>query len=488
MHGTISPIATRHLIGGAWQDGEAQDTITVYDPATGETVAQMTEASLAQADAAIAAAAAAFPAWSALSINRRAEIVGRMKSIVEANIEDLAYALSLDNGKTLAEAKGEIGRAAEAIGGAAGAPGMYYSQCGNVAPNLDARRVRFPVGVCVAITPFNFPVMNPSMFASWAIVCGNTLVLKPSEQTPIVTNKLFELFRQAGVPDGVLNIVHGGVELGERLVSHPDVAAVSCITSTPVARAIYVNGTSHGKRVQANGGGKNPYVVLPDADLDRAAEGIADAAFGMAGQRCLAASRCIVVGDVYDRFVEKLVARARAYILGSGRNSIATMGPLVSARSKARVEAAIEGAISSGAEVLLDGRKHEVQGGKEVAGGYFVGPTVVAGLSCKDAVDCQEVFGPFLVVHRAASFEEAIEIANDTEFGNAAAIYTTNGSSARAFEMACKAGNIGVNTFPAPPMNFQMGGAGTSFFGDIHMLGDGYMQFYTDHKMVVSRW
>lgn len=487
MHGTMNQ-TTQHLIGGQWQAGEGQGTITVYDPATGQPVAQMNEASLDQADAAVAAAAAAFPAWSALSITRRAEIVLQMKALVERNIDELANLLSQDNGKTLAEARAEIGRAAEAIAGAAGAPGIYHSQCGNIAPNLDARRVRVPVGVCVAITPFNFPVMNPSMFAAWSIVCGNTLVLKPSEQTPMITNMLFELFRQAGVPDGVLNIVHGGVALGERLVSHPLVAAVSCITSSPVAKAVYANGTAHGKRVQANGGGKNPFVVLPDADLDKAAEGIADAAFGMSGQRCLAASRCIVVGDVYDRFLEKLVAKSREYVLGGGRHPGVTMGPVVSAASKARVLSAIENAVRSGATLALDGREHPVVGGGDSSEGYFVGPTIVTGLSPKDPVDCQEVFGPFLVVHRVASFDEAIAIANDTDFGNAAAVYTTNGSSARAFETACKAGNIGVNTFPAPPMNFQMGGSGTSFYGDIHVLGDGYMLFYTDHKVVVSRW
>nr|WP_087576206.1 CoA-acylating methylmalonate-semialdehyde dehydrogenase [Sphingomonas sp. CDS-1] len=488
MHGKIGPAATQHLIGAEWQDGQGPNAIAVFDPATGRQIAEMKEASLAQGDAAVAAAAAAFPAWSALSISRRAEIILKMRALVDANIEELATLLSLDNGKTMAEARGEIGRAAEAISGAAGAPITYHSQSGNVAPNLDARRVRIPLGVCVAVTPFNFPVMNPSMFAAWAIVCGNTLVLKPSEQTPLITNRLFELFREAGVPDGVLNIVHGGVELGERLVSHPDVKAVSCITSTPVARAIYANGTAHGKRVQANGGGKNPYVVLADADLDRAAEGIADAAFGMAGQRCLAASRCIVVGEVHDLFLEKLIAKSQSYVLGSGRNPDATMGPLVSAGAKARIENAIVRAAESGATIALDGRKHEVQGGEETAGGYFVGPTIITGLSHKNPVDCQEVFAPFLVVHRVASFDEAVAISNDTEFGNAAAIYTSNGSSARAFEIAVNAGNIGVNTFPAPPMNFQMGGMGTSFFGDVHVLGDGYLLFYTDHKVVVSRW
>lgn len=488
MYAHITPNATRHLIGGEWQDGESENVIAIFDPATGKQVASMKEASLAQGDAAVEAAAAALPAWSALSINRRAEIMLKMKAVVEDNVETLALALSIDNGKTLAEARGEIGRAAEAIANAASAPMIYHSQFGNIAAGLDAKRVRVPVGVCVAVTPFNFPVMNPSMFASWVIVCGNTLVIKPSEQTPIVTNLLLDLFRQAGVPDGVLNIVHGGPELGNRLVSHPKVAAISCITSSPVAKAIYENGTAHGKRVQANGGGKNPYVVLSDADVERAVEGIADAAFGMAGQRCLAASRCIVVGDIYESFLEKLIARSKAYVMGSGRNPEATMGPLVSAASKARVLGAIEAAIKSGGKIALDGRAHEVKGGVETADGYFVGPTIVTGLDPKDPVDCREVFGPFLVVHHVASFDEAVAIANDTEFGNAAAIYTASGSQARAFEMACRSGNIGVNTFPAPPMNFQMGGMGASFYGDVHILGDGYMQFFTDHKMVVSRW
>jgi malonate-semialdehyde dehydrogenase (acetylating) / methylmalonate-semialdehyde dehydrogenase len=488
MESEAPSVNTRHLIGGTWEEGKGDAPFAVYDPATGQPIAQFRDASLDQGDAAVAAARAAFPAWSALSINRRAELLLKVRMLIDENVDELARLLSLDNGKTLNEAYGEVTRASEAIAGAAGAPIAYHSPSGNIAPGLDARRVRIPLGVCVAITPFNFPVMNPSMFAAWVIVCGNTLVLKPSEQTPLVTNYLIELFRRAGVPDGVINIVHGGVALGERLVSHPDVKAVTCITSTPVARAIYVNGASHGKRVQANGGGKNPYIVLADADIDRAVDGIADGAFGMAGQRCLAASRCIVVDAVYDEFVDKLVAKAKTYVVGSGRDSNATMGPLVSAASKARVESAIERAIASGATILLDGRKHDVRGGEETAGGYFVGPTIVTDLNHKDPVDCQETFGPFLVVHRVASFEAAIEIANDTEFGNAAAIYTSNGSSARAFENAVNAGNIGINTFPAPPMNFQMGGLGASFFGDIHALGDGYFQFFTDHKVVVSRW
>jgi malonate-semialdehyde dehydrogenase (acetylating)/methylmalonate-semialdehyde dehydrogenase len=488
MDNQVLAHAAHHLIGGSWQAGRGEKTIPIFDPAVGETFAEITEASPGQVDAAVEAAAAALPAWSALSISRRAEIVLKMKAVIEERIEPLAHALSVDNGKTLAEARGEIGRAAEAMANAASAPMIYHSESGNVAPGLNARRVRTPVGVCVAITPFNFPVMNPSMFAAWAIVCGNTLVLKPSEQTPAVTNMLVSLFSLAGVPDGVINVVHGTAEVGRRLTTHPKVAAISCITSSPVARAVYEAGAMTGKRVQANGGGKNPFVVLADADLDRAAAGIADAAFGMAGQRCLAASRCIVVDEIYDALLARLVENAKAYVLGNGRDPKVNMGPVVSAGSKGRIVDAIEAAAKAGAKIVLDGRQVKVEGGGDTKKGYFVGPTIIAGLSHKSPVESQELFGPFLALHRVKDLDEAVAIANDTEFGNAAAIYTSSGANAQAFEMLSTAGNIGVNTFPAPPMNFTMGGAGKSFYGDIHVCGDGAMHFYTDHKMVVTRW
>lgn len=488
MAPTLVPHANQHLIGGTWTPGEGAQDFPIHVPATGAQIATLRAASLAQVDSAVAAADAAFPAWAGLSITRRAEIMLRARILLEQRAEEMAAALSLDNGKTLAEARGEVQRGADAITGAIGAPSMYYSQSGNVAPGLDARRVRYPLGVCVAITPFNFPVMNPSMFISWVLVCGNTLVLKPSEQTCVITNMLAQIFREAGVPDGVLNVVHGGPEVGERLVSHPRTVAISCITSSPVAKAIYETGTKHGKRVQANGGGKNPYVVLPDADLDKAVEGIADAAFGMAGQRCLAASRCIVVGDIHDTFVERLVARSAAYVLGDGMHPATTMGPVVSAAGKARVLRAIAAAEAQGARILLDGRKHANCSGPIPDESYLIGPTIVTGIHPSDPIDRQEVFGPFLVIHHVPDFDAAIALANDTEFGNAAAIYTASGHSAARFERECRAGNIGVNNFPAPPMNFQMGGMGTSFYGDVHVLGDGYMQFFTDHKIVVARW
>jgi malonate-semialdehyde dehydrogenase (acetylating)/methylmalonate-semialdehyde dehydrogenase len=484
----IFPYASQHLIGGQWQDGAGKGEITVYDPASGQAINQMNEASTDQVNAAVEAAAAALPAWSALSANRRVEFLLKAKRIIEDKVDELAHVLSVDNGKTLAEARGEITRAVEAIANAASYPMISHSESGNIAQGFDARRVRIPVGVCVAISPFNFAMMNPSMFIAWATVCGNTIVLKPSEQTPMATNLLVSMFKLAGFPDGVINVVHGRAEVGKTLVSHPKVAAISCIVSTPVARSIYQTGTAQGKRVQANGGGKNPYIVLADADIERAVDGIADGAFGMAGQRCLAASRCIVQADVYDEFLEKLVAKAKTYVLGNGRDPEVNLGPVVSAGSKARILAAIEGAAAAGGKIVLDGRQHPVHGDAKRDEGYFVGPTIVENLSHKHHVDCQETFGPFLVVHKAASLDEAITIANDTEFGNAAAIYTSSGKNAQIFELLSTAGNIGVNTFPAPPMSFTMGGLGTSFFGDIHVSGEGAMHFYTDHKLVVTRW
>jgi len=488
MSVTEATQAPRHLIGGEWVAGEGTEGIDVFDPATGRRLAELSAATPAEVDAAVGAAAAAFEEWSALSVGRRAQYMHRMRASVEENAESLARCITLDQGKTLDESRGEIVRLVEVIELAAAAPMLFHSESGNVARGLDAKRVRVPLGVCAAITPFNFPAMNPTQFAAWALVCGNTLVIKASEQDPLASSMVVGLLQDAGLPDGVLNLVHGRGDAAQRLVTHPDVAAVSSITSSPTAKAIYESATAAGKRVQANGGAKNPIVVVPDADLDLAAEGIAASAFGMAGQRCLAASRLIAVGDVYEPLMAKLVGVAERLVVGNGMEPATTLGPVVSAASKARIEDAVQRALDAGAEAVLDGRGVVPEGGAETGDGYFVGPTILTGLSPREAVEREEVFGPVLAVHRVADLDEALELSNDTEFGNAASIYTTSGSHARAFEQECRAGNIGVNAFPAPPMNFTMGGFGTSFYGDIHICGDGPIHFYTDHKLVVSRW
>ncbi|MBS1886555.1 MAG: CoA-acylating methylmalonate-semialdehyde dehydrogenase [Actinobacteria bacterium] len=487
MNATQIATQPRHLIAGEWAEGGGEP-IEVFDPATGTKTAELRAATPAQVDEAVAAAAAAFPAWSALSLSRRVGHVQRMKAAVEANAEELAELIVLDQGKTLAEAKGEIQRAVEFIDSALAAPMLFHSDNGNIAAGLDVKRIREPLGVCAAVTPFNFPVMNPSQFSAWALVCGNTLVVKASEQDPIASTRLFELFRESGLPSGVLSLVHGKVETVQRLITHPDVAAVSCITSSPTAKAIYEAASGAGKRVQANGGAKNPIVVMPDADLDVAADGVVTSCFGMAGQRCLAASRLVTVGDVHDELLAKVVERAEAIVVGGGGEEGTTMGPVVSAASKARVEDTIAKAVEKGAEVILDGRGVSSAGGDAHADGYFIGPSILTGLSTADELERQETFGPLLVVHRAGDLDEAIGICNDTEFGNAAAVFTASGSTAREFEHRCRAGNVGINAFPAPPANVTMGGYGTSFYGDLHICGAAPLEFYTDNKMVVSRW
>jgi len=480
--------APQHLINGEWQAGSGTEVIDVFDPATGRQIAELTAATTAEVDAAVDAAAAAFGAWSGLSLQRRVQYLYKMRQIVADNAESLARCITRDQGKTLDEARGEVLRLGEFIETAIAAPMLYQATAGNVARGLDARHVREPLGVCVAITPFNFPAMNPSQFSAWALVTGNTLVVKASEQDPLASTMAIGLLQESGIPDGVLNLIHGRADASKRLIEHPKVAAVSCITSSPTAKAIYTTASAAGKRVQANGGAKNPIVVAEDADLDLAATGIVQSAFGMAGQRCLAGSRVVVVGGVYDALLERVSDLADELVIGAGSDDGTTLGPVVSAASKERIETAIERALDAGATAVLDGRGAVPVTPSASSDGYFIGPTILTDLSPAEAVEREETFGPLIAVHRVGSTGEAIELSNDTEFGNAASIYTRSGSTAREFETGCRAGNIGINAFPAPPGNFTMGGSGTSFYGDMHICGDGPLHFYTDQKLVVSRW
>ncbi|MFT4085428.1 MAG: CoA-acylating methylmalonate-semialdehyde dehydrogenase [Nocardioides sp.] len=475
------------LIDGEWRDGGGE-SIAVFNPATGQQIGTVAAATAAEVDEAVAAAAAAFPAWSALSLQRRVQFLHRMRRNIEDHKEDLAHAITLDQGKTLDEARGEVLRATEFIETAIAAPMLYHSTAGNVSGSIDARHIREPLGVCVAITPFNFPVMNPSQFSAWALVTGNTLVLKGSEQDPIATTSVIRLLQEAGLPAGVLNLVHGRAEVAQRLIDAPEVVAVSCITSSPVAKAIYQRASQQGKRVQANGGAKNPIVVAADADLDQATEGIVSSAYGMAGQRCLAGTRILVLAEVYDELVEKVAQSVDKMVIGSGIDAGISLGPVVSAASKERLVTAITQAVESGATPVRDGRTPQLQGETGTAEGYFVGPTILTDLPLNHPVDAAETFGPVIVVHKVDSLDEAIAGANATEFGNAATIFTRSGTVARQFEVGIRSGNVGVNTFPAPPANFTMGGLGTSFYGDIHICGDAPLRFYTEERLVVSRW
>lgn len=485
---TDIPRTAGNIIGGEWVTGSGTEGIEVFNPATGRKIEEFAPASVGDVDEAVEAAAVAFRDWGSRPLNERVRYLYRMKALLEDNKEPLARTITIDNGKTLDEARGEVSRAVDFIETAIAAPMLYHGENINITTGVEVKRVREPLGVCAAVTPSNFPVMNPVQFSAWALVCGNTLVIKASEQDPVASSAAIGLLQQAGLPAGVLSIVHGHADVANRLVTHPAVAAVSSITSSPTAHAIYKAAAAEGKRVQANGGAKNPIVVAPDADLDRAANGIVASAYGMAGQRCLAASRLVVVGDVYDDLINRVVGAANALVLGNGLNEGVTLGPVITAGSKERIEGALQQATDLGAKVILDGRGAVPEGGAETAGGYFVGPSVVAGLGPDDSLERQELFGPVVMVHRAGTLEEAVEISNNTEFGNAASIYTTSGATASAFERGVRSGNVGINSFPAPPANVTMGGYGVSFYGDSHVCGDAPLDFFTDQKMVVTRW
>lgn len=481
-------LTAANLIDGLWGPGSAADVIEVFDPATGKKITDLVPATTGDAEAAVVAAQRAFAEWSARPLSERVKYLYRMKAILDENVEPLARIITTDQGKTLDEARGEVARAVDFLETAIAAPMLYHSQSINITTGLDARRVREPLGVCIAVTPSNFPVMNTVQFSSWALVTGNTLVIKASEQDPIASTAAIKLLMQAGLPAGVLNLVHGRADVVKHLIAHPDVAAVSCITSSPTAKAIHESASAAGKRVQANGGAKNPIVVAPDADLDKAAAGIIASSYGMAGQRCLAGSRLIVIGDVYDDLMKRLVGAAERIVVGNGADTGVTMGPVVSAASKERILSALANAEKDGATLVLDGRNVKPSGGAETENGYFIGPTIVADLDPKNPVERQELFGPVINVHRVDTLDDAIALANDTEFGNAAALFTQSGTVAAEFERRVRAGNVGINAFPAPPSNMTMGGYGASFYGDMHVCGDAPLEFFTDQKLVISRW
>lgn len=477
----------QQFINGRWRDGSGTDGIEVFNPATGARIAELAPATIADADEAVAAASAAFESWSELSMARRVQYLYRMRQNMIDHAEELAFTITSDQGKTLEEARGEVLRSCDFLEAAIAAPMLYNSTSGNIAGNLDVKHLREPLGVAVAITPLNFPVMNPALFIGWALVTGNTLVVKPSEQDPLASTHGLKLMSE-GLPDGVLNLIQGRADVSQHLVSHPDVAAVSCITSTPVAKSIYRTATALGKRVQANGGAKNPIVIAADADLAAAAEGVITSAFGMAGQRCLAGTRIIAEKPVYDELVERVARLSDQLVLGAGVDPETTLCPVVSAGSKARITGMIDAAEAAGATLIRDGRNAEPATASATSDGYYLAPTIMADLPVDHPSSCQEMFGPAIIVHSADSMEEATAIANDTEFGNAASVWTSSPATARRFERAVRAGNIGINAFPGPPANHTMGGLGESFFGESHICGDAPLKFYTEEKLVLSRW
>jgi malonate-semialdehyde dehydrogenase (acetylating) / methylmalonate-semialdehyde dehydrogenase len=484
---TVDLKTIQHRIGGADTPGSSTRTAPVYDPATGGQQAQVLLAERADVDAAVAAARTAFESWKEVSVVRRARIMFAFRNLVEQHLDDLARIVASEHGKVVEDAKGEVIRGMEVAEFACGIPqllkGEYSDQ---VSGGVDSFSFRQPLGVCAGITPFNFPVMVPMWMHPMAIATGNTFVLKPSERDPSASNFIAELYAEAGLPDGVFNVVHGDKEAVDAILVHPGIAAVSSVGSTPVARHIYETATEHGKRVQALGGAKNHALVLPDADLNLAADGLVSAAYGSAGQRCMAVAVAVTVGDVAEPLLDKIRERIAKLKIGPGAGDGIDMGPLVSERHFDKVRGLVDAGVEEGAELAVDGRGLTVEGHES---GYFLGPCVFDNVEPGMKVYDEEIFGPVLVVVRRETYPEALEVINSNPYGNGAAIFTHDGGAARRFEQEVTAGMVGVNVpIPVPMAYHSFGGWKDSLYGDLHMHGPDGVRFFTRGKVVTERW
>jgi len=461
----------------------------VFNPSTGEIIAECPVGDAALVDEAVQAAAAAFPGWRDTPAIERARVFFRYRQLLEANFDRLCATISREHGKTRVEARGSLFRGLENVEYACGIPSLLMGDTlENIARGVDCETMLQPLGVCAGITPFNFPAMVPLWMFPTALACGNTFVLKPSEKVPLTAVLLIELLEQAGLPKGVLNIVHGGRDVVDALLHHPWIKAVSFVGSTPVARHIYETGTKKGKRVQANGGAKNYLVILPDADVPRTVEALSTAAFGCAGERCMAGSTALTVGPAAERVLSTLIDAARA--IKVGRTDVASpqpdMGPVISAQHRDRVMSLVASGEKEGAKVICDGRGTKVS---EAPGGFYLGPTIVDQVQAQMTLAREEVFGPVLNVMRMEDLDAAIEQTNRSAFGNGAAIFTNSGKAAREFKHRVKAGMVGINVgVPATIAMFPFTGWDESFFGDLHIQGREGVQFYTQQKVVTTRW
>jgi malonate-semialdehyde dehydrogenase (acetylating)/methylmalonate-semialdehyde dehydrogenase len=477
----------RNYIGGEWIASAATRALPLTNPATGEMLGHVPLSTAGDVDLAVRAACDAFPEWRRVPSVVRARYFFKLKNLLEEHFDELAAIVTQENGKTLDEARGSVRRGIENVEHACGIPTLMMGDAlEDIAPGIDCEFLRQPLGVFAAVTPFNFPAMVPLWFFPYAVATGNTFVLKPSEQVPLSQQRIFELVADAGFPPGVLNLVHGDREVVDALLAHPDLAGISFVGSSAVARHVYRTAAEHGKRVQALGGAKNHMVVMPDANLDRAVAVVGESLFGCAGQRCLAGSVVVAVDRVADPLRERLVAAAKALRVGYGLDEGVQMGPLVSARHKERVERYIEAGRSDGAALLLDGRRIAVDGYPK---GHFVGPTVFDGVDPAMTIAREEIFGPVASVTRVADVDEAIELVQRSDYANATSIFTASGKAAREFRYRVGVSMIGVNIGVAAPMAFfPFGGTKGSFFGDLKAHGKDAMQFYTDKKVVISRW
>jgi malonate-semialdehyde dehydrogenase (acetylating) / methylmalonate-semialdehyde dehydrogenase len=476
-----------HWIAGKSTTGTSDRSAPVFNPATGQQQAQVLLADEQDVQSAITAAKDAFAEWSQTSVSKRTKVLFAFRQLVDAHAGELAELITDEHGKVLSDALGEVQRGLEVIEFACGIPSLLKGDYSDqVSTDVDTFSFREPLGVVAGITPFNFPAMVPMWMFPVAIACGNTFVLKPSERDPSVANRIGELWQQAGLPDGVFNVVHGDKVAVDTILDSPDVAAVSFVGSTPIARYIHERGTANGKRVQALGGAKNHAIIMPDADVDFAADHLAAAAFGSAGERCMAISAAVAVGSAGDHIVEAVNQRARDVKVGSGRDATSEMGPVVSKAAQERILGLIDTGDAQGASVTVDGRGYTVPGFRD---GYFVGPTVLDRVSTDMDVYNQEIFGPVLAVVRVETVEQAIDLINSNPYGNGTAIFTASGETARTFQRGVKVGMIGINVpVPVPMAFYSFGGWKDSLFGDKHVHGPEGVSFYTRAKVVTSRW
>ena len=476
-----------HWIGGRRVAGTSGRQGPVYDPATGRLARQVDFASIEEVDAAVRAAKEAFPGWRSTSLSKRTDILFRIRNLVDQHRKEIAAFLTAEHGKVPSDALGEVARGLENLEFACGIPHLMkggFSE--QVSGGIDVYQIRQPLGVVAGITPFNFPAMGPMWMFANAIACGNTFVLKPSEKDPSASLYIAELLHEAGLPDGVFNVVQGDKVAVDAILEHRDIQAVSFVGSTPIAKYIYETGTRNGKRVQALGGAKNHMVVLPDADVDMAADAAVSAAYGSAGERCMAISVVVAVGDVADPLVEAIKARLPKIQIGPGSDAASEMGPLVTREHRDKVASYIEKGAEQGATVVADGRDHELYRDGD---GFFLGVSLLDDVTPEMDSYRNEIFGPVLEVVRAKTYDEAVALVNDNPYGNGTAIFTRDGGAARQFQFEVQAGMVGINVpIPVPVAYYSFGGWKNSLFGDLHMYGPEGIQFYTRGKVVTARW
>jgi malonate-semialdehyde dehydrogenase (acetylating) / methylmalonate-semialdehyde dehydrogenase len=484
---TTPAVDILNYLNGAWRKSTATEFVNVINPASGELIARTPISTKADVDAVVQAAAAAFPAWRRTPAGERIQYLFKLKFLLEDHIDELAKLITLENGKTFAEARAELRRGIENVEVACGIPMMMQGyNLEDITPGVDETLIRQPLGVVAAITPFNFPAMIPFWFLPYAVACGNTFVLKPSERVPLSMRRATELIEQTGIPKGVVNVINGGREVVDALCDHPDVRAVSFVGSTPVAKHVYERSAASGKRMQCQGGAKNHVIVLPDADMDLAKQIISDSAFGCAGQRCLAVSVAVTIGEAQKTFRDAIADAASSIKVGFGLDSGVQMGPVISKDSKQRIESLIATGVSDGAKPIVDGRNTKVA---SYENGNFVKPTILDGVPSSSSLANTEIFGPVLSLIHANSIDEAIEFIRKSPYGNQASLFTTSGAAARKFRYEAPAGNIGINIGVAAPMAyFPFNGWKESFFGILHAQGKDAVEFYTDSKIVIERW